>query len=112
MADSYVEVTDQTFEQVVLKSDKPVVVDFWAVWCGPCRMMAPHFEALAKEYQGRMIFAKLDVDNNERTAARYGIQGIPTLLFFRGGEVVQTLVGARRAEELRRYIDAAIAAAA
>ena len=112
MSDAYIEVTDQTFEQQVLKSDQPVIVDFWAVWCGPCRMMAPTFEDLGREYSGKMVFAKLDVDNNPQAAARYGIRSIPTLLIFQGGRVVDQLIGARPRADLKNHIDAALRPAA
>jgi thioredoxin len=112
VASAYVEVTDQTFEQEVLKSEIPVIVDFWATWCGPCRMMAPAFEALAQEYQGKMLFAKLDVDQNPVVSSRYGVMSIPTLLFFQGGRIVDQLIGARPREDLRNHIEAALTAKA
>ena len=112
MADVFIEVTDQTFDDQVVKSDMPVIVDFWAPWCGPCRMMAPAFEDLAREYQGRMVFAKLNVDNNPGVASRYAIRSIPTLLIFRGGRLVDQLVGARPRQDLKSHIEAALSAAA
>ena len=90
----YVEVTDATFEQEVLKSDLPVLVDFWAVWCAPCRMVAPIVEQLADEKEGSLKVTKMDVDNNPDTAMKYGIRSIPTLLVFKGGEVVDQIIGA------------------
>jgi len=87
-------VTDATFESTVVNSDKPAMVDFWATWCGPCRMIAPHVEALADEYTGKAVVAKLDVDSNRQTAIKFGIQSIPTLLFFKGGKVVDRVIGA------------------
>jgi len=94
MAGKAAEVTDATFEQMIVNSDKPAVVDFWAVWCGPCRIIAPHIEALADEYDGRAVIAKLDVDNNRNTAIKFGIQSIPTLLFFKDGKIADRVIGA------------------
>lgn len=88
------EFTDANFEELVIKSDKPVVVDFWAVWCGPCRMVGPVVEEVGQEYAEKAIVGKVDVDHNPETAKKYGIRNIPTLLFFKGGEVVDKLVGA------------------
>jgi thioredoxin 1 len=112
VSNEYIEVTDQNFDQLVLKSEKPVIVDFWAAWCGPCRMMAPAYEDLAREYQGKMVFAKLDVDHNLVVSGRYGVQSIPTLLIFQGGRVVDQLIGARPREDMKRHVEAALAAAA
>jgi len=89
-----VPVTDDTFEQEVLKSDKLTVVDFWAVWCGPCRMIAPVVEELADTYDGQAKFVKVDVDDQQRYAGQFGIRSIPTLLFFKGGKVVDQVIGA------------------
>lgn len=89
-----VPVTDDTFEQEVLKSDKLTVVDFWAVWCGPCRMIAPVVEELAETYDGQAKFVKVDVDDQQRYAGQFGIRSIPTLLFFKGGKVVDQVIGA------------------
>jgi len=89
-----IHVTDATFEQEVLKSDIPVIVDFWATWCGPCRMIAPVIEELATEYEGKLKVCKLDVDNNQQTAGNYGIRSIPALLIFKNGENVNNIVGA------------------
>jgi thioredoxin 1 len=89
-----IEVNDATFQKEVLDSDKPVLVDFWAIWCGPCRMVAPVVEELANEYEGKLRVAKIDVDVNPETAMKYGIRSIPTLLVFKGGQVVEQLVGA------------------
>ncbi|MFO0581813.1 MAG: thioredoxin [Anaeromyxobacter sp.] len=85
---------DATFDKEVLKSDVPVLVDFWAVWCGPCKAIAPHVEALASEYKGKVKVAKMDVDEHQQVPQQYGIRSIPTLLVFKGGRVVDTIVGA------------------
>lgn len=86
--------TDSNFDTEALKSDVPVVVDFWAAWCGPCRMIAPIIEELADEYQGKIKVGKLDVDENQQTAIKYGVRSIPTVLFLKGGEVKDTIIGA------------------
>lgn len=87
------EITDATFDEVVLKSDKPVLVDFWAAWCGPCRMVAPIIDELSHEYDGKAVIGKVDVDNNQEFAAKYGVRNIPTVLLFQNGEVVGRQVG-------------------
>lgn len=89
-----IELTDDNFEQEVLKSDLPVLVDFWATWCGPCRMVGPIVDELAKEYAGKLKVGKLNVDNNGKTSIKYGIMSIPSLLFFKKGQVVDQMVGA------------------
>ena len=87
------EITDGNFEELVLKSAQPVLVDFWATWCGPCRMLAPVIEEVSKEYEGRVVVGKVDVDNNQEFAGKYGIRNIPTVLIFNNGEVVGRQVG-------------------
>ena len=89
-----IQVTDQNFKAEVIDSATPVLVDFWAVWCGPCKMIAPMVEELAKEYNGKLKVAKMDVDSNPKTAMNYGIRSIPTLLVFKGGTVVEQIIGA------------------
>jgi thioredoxin 1 len=89
-----VQITDANFQAEVLKSDKPVLVDFWAVWCGPCKMIAPVVEELAGELDGKLKVTKMDVDANPQTAMQYGIRSIPTLLVFTGGQVVEQIIGA------------------
>lgn len=100
------EVNDANFEEVVLQSDKLVIVDFWAEWCGPCRMVAPVVEELSQDYEGKIIVAKVDVDSNPGTASKYGIRNIPTLLFIKGGEVVDKHVGAAPKTTLAAKVDA------
>ena len=87
------EVSDATFEQEVLRSEQPVLVDFWAVWCGPCKAIAPIVDGVAKNYAGKLKVAKVDVDQNAATPSRYGIRGIPALLFFKGGKVADQVIG-------------------
>ncbi|MCF8060911.1 MAG: thioredoxin [Deltaproteobacteria bacterium] len=94
MAD-ILQVTDETFENEIVNSDLPALVDFWAAWCGPCKMVGPVVEELAKEYEGKVKVAKMDVDQNRETPGRFGIRNIPTLIFFKGGEVANTIIGAQ-----------------
>ena len=101
-------VSDSNFDQTVLKAKLPVLVDFWAAWCGPCRMVAPVVEELAKEYEGKISFTKLDVDQNPKTASAYGIMSIPTLLIFKEGKPVSHMVGLRPKAELKRSLDAVL----
>ena len=102
------EVTDATFEQDVLEAATPVLVDFWAPWCGPCRMVAPIVEELAEEYDSRVGFVKLNTDDNPLTASRYGIRSIPTLLVFKGGRPVSQIIGFRPKSDLKRRLDEAL----
>ncbi len=102
--DHPVHLTDATFDQMVMHADTPVLVDFWAQWCGPCHMIAPTVEALAKEFSGKLLVGKLNVDENPRTASRYGIMSIPTLLVFKNGRVVDQIVGALPAPALRQRV--------
>jgi len=103
MAD-VLEVTDATFDTEIMNSDIPAMVDFWAAWCGPCRMVAPVVEELAKEYAGKVKVAKLDVDQNRQTPIKFGIRNIPTIILFKGGEVAQTIIGAQPKSSIEKEI--------
>jgi thioredoxin 1 len=104
-----VEVQDNNFQQTVISSDKPVIVDFWAQWCGPCLAIAPMLEELATEYQGKITIGKMDVDANSAVPTEFGIRNIPTLLFFKDGKMVDKVVGAIRKDELKKKIEAQLA---
>lgn len=101
-------ITDSNFESVVIESKDTVLVDFWAEWCGPCKMIAPILEEIGAEYQGRITVAKVNIDNNPGTPQRYGVRGIPTLILFKDGEVLATKVGALAKSQLAAFIDANI----
>ena len=102
------DVSDTTFDQEVIKASRPVLVDFWAPWCGPCRMVAPVVEELAQEYDGKVEFVKLNTDDNPNTAVKYGIRSIPTLLVFKGGQPVGQIIGFRPKSDLKQRLDAAL----
>ncbi|MFN0169569.1 MAG: thioredoxin [Bryobacteraceae bacterium] len=107
-SENTVNFSDAAFDQDVLNSQEPVLVDFWAEWCGPCRMMSPTIDAIAQEYDGRVKVGKLNVDHNGQTAMRYNIRGIPTLLLFKGGKVVDQRVGAMGKSDVQKMLDAHI----
>ena len=104
-AGKVITVSDAEFEQSVIQSDKPVLVDFWAEWCQPCKMLAPTVEELAGEYEDKILVGKLNVDDNPSIATQFGIRGIPTLLFFKGGKVVQQMVGVKSKAEIKKVIE-------
>jgi len=108
MSEFVTEVTDQTFDQDVLKAEVPVLVDFWAEWCQPCRMLAPTVESVAQRYEGRARFVKLNVDHSGITAQQYGVKGIPTLILFKSGQEADRVVGTTSKENISRMIDRAL----
>ena len=100
------EITDANFDEVVMNADKPVMIDFWAAWCGPCRMVGPLVEEIATEYEGKAVVGKVDVDANPGISAKFGIRNIPTILFLKGGEIVDKSVGAVPKSQLAEKLDA------
>lgn len=108
MSDDIVHVTDASFEAEVLKADLPVLVDFWAEWCGPCKMIAPVLDELASDYTGKLKICKVDVDGNKDTPAKFGVRGIPTLMIFKGGSTEATKVGALSKAQLIEFVDSAL----
>jgi thioredoxin 1 len=104
MSENILNVTDDSFESDVLRNETPVLVDYWAEWCGPCKMIAPVLEEVADEYAGKLVVAKLNIDDNPNTPPKYGIRGIPTLMIFKGGEVAATKVGALSKSQLLEFI--------
>lgn len=105
MSDNIIHVTDDTFDEEIINSTDPVLVDYWADWCGPCKMIAPILDEIAEEYNGRLKVAKLNIDENPGTPPKYGIRGIPTLMLFKGGNVEATKVGAVSKSQLTAFID-------
>lgn len=108
MSDKIIQLTDGSFEDDVIKADKPVLVDFWAEWCGPCKMIAPILNAIADEFDGKITVGKMNVDENNETPAKYGIRGIPTLLLFKDGAVSGTKVGAMSKSQLESFINESV----
>ncbi|BBO83412.1 thioredoxin [Desulfosarcina ovata] len=109
MSESVIEIQESQFDQQVLNQSKPIIIDFWAPWCGPCKAMGPVFGELAAEYAAKMVFAKCNVDENQSIAAKYGIKAIPTLMIFQGGQVVNSITGMSSRSALETAINSAIA---
>lgn len=108
MSEKITHISDSTFEQEVLQNDQPVLVDYWAEWCGPCKMIAPILDEIADEYEGKLKITKLNIDDNPATPPKFGIRGIPTLMIFKGGDVAATKVGALSKSQLAAFIDQSI----
>jgi len=108
VSETIAHVTDDNFDAAVLKSGTPVLLDYWAEWCGPCRMIAPVLEEIAKDYAGRLTVAKINIDENPNVPQRYGVRGIPTLMLFKNGEVEATKVGAMSKSQMAAFIDGAL----
>lgn len=104
MAENIIDLTDESFEELVANSDKPIMVDFWAPWCGPCKAIGPTVEALSQTYGDQMIFAKVNVDDNPLSPSKYGVQAIPTLIFFKGGEIAEQITGMVAKEKLEETL--------
>ena len=105
MSEKMIDVTDSTFESIILKSDKPALVDFWASWCAPCRAIAPIIEEMAESYGDKVTFVKMNVDENPSTPGKYGVRGIPTLILFKNGEIVDQVVGAVPKSQIKDLVD-------
>ncbi|MBU2706497.1 MULTISPECIES: thioredoxin TrxA [Zooshikella] len=108
MSEHIKHVTDDSFDQDVLNAEGPVLVDYWAEWCGPCKMIAPVLDAIAEEYAGKLTICKMDIDKNEKTPPKYGVRGIPTLMLFKNGNVEATKVGALSKSQLTAFLDSNI----
>ncbi len=108
MSENIIHVTDSSFEEEVLKSNTPVLVDYWAEWCGPCKAIAPVLEEISGEYEGKLVIAKMDVDDNQQTPQKYVVRGIPTLMIFKDGDVIGTKVGQLSKSQLTAFIDSTI----
>lgn len=108
MSDKIIHVSDSTFEDEVLNSNTPIIVDYWAEWCGPCKMIAPILDEIADEYKGKLTVAKLNIDENQETPQKYAVRGIPTLMIFKDGEIAGTKVGALSKSQLSAFIDSVI----
>ncbi|HEY7841948.1 MAG TPA: thioredoxin TrxA [Gammaproteobacteria bacterium] len=108
MSDRIIHITDASFENEVLNAERPVMVDYWAEWCGPCKMIAPILDEIADEYDGKLTIAKLNIDENQATPQKYAVRGIPTLMIFKDGEIAGTKVGALSKSQLSAFIDSVI----